>query len=161
MSDGRDAEGTGRALDGVDRAILQALVDDARRSVRSIAREVHMSPGAVGERIARLESAGVISRYSAVLSQEVLGYRLAAVIGLQVQQGPILAGITERLLAIPEVEKVHLVSGQWDLFVSVRARDHDDLRRVILEEIWAVPGFRHTETMIVLDNYEKPATVLL
>ena len=61
-------------LDDVDRRLLSLLAADARVSQRKLARELHMSPPAVGERIARLERAGVIRGYTVSIGWASLGY---------------------------------------------------------------------------------------
>ncbi|MCH7669104.1 MAG: Lrp/AsnC family transcriptional regulator [Acidobacteria bacterium] len=146
-------------LDTVDFKILEILQGDARRSARSIAREIEMSPGAVTERIAKLELSGVIVGYRAEISQQALGYDLQLLIGLQVEQGVSLLGTIDSLLEIREVSSVHIVTGRWDLLLHMRATNHKHLERLLLGKIWEIPGFRHGETMLSLGHYEQPPTL--
>jgi DNA-binding Lrp family transcriptional regulator len=115
-----------------------------------------MSPGAISERIARMEERGVILGYHARINPAALGYGLEAIVGLQTRQGPALADTLATLLAIPEVEAVSLVTGQWDVVVRIRVRDHQHLRSVVLDTIWPMPAFRHSETMVVYETRERP-----
>lgn len=142
-------------LDEVDQKILELLQADARKSARALARGIGMSPGAVSERISRLESAGVIKGYRAEIDPVALGLTIKAFIGIQITQEPSLSDIIDALLDIPEVAGVHIVSGQWDLVVVVQVRDGDHLREVVLERLWRTPGFRHSETMLILGSYEQ------
>lgn len=142
-------------LDATDLRILRILQSDARRSVRSIAREVNMSPGAITERIAKLESNGVISGYRAEISQQAMGYGLWLFIGLQVEQDIPLLETINALLDIKEVASIHVVTGRWDLMLQVRATDHRHLEHLLLGQIWEIPGFRHGETMLSLRHYEQ------
>jgi DNA-binding Lrp family transcriptional regulator len=146
---------TANPLDDVDQRIVELLNADARMSARAVAREIEMSPGAVSERISRLEGAGVIRGYHAEIDPAALGLRLQVIVGLQISQEPSLAAIVDALLTIPEVASVHVVSGQWDLVVIVHVRDGDHLRELVLEKIWRIPGFRHSETMLILGSYEN------
>jgi Lrp/AsnC family transcriptional regulator for asnA, asnC and gidA len=140
-------------VDDVDLEILRHLSADARLSGRALARAIGMSPGAVAERVARLEASGVIRGYHADVDPAALGYRMQVVIGLQTEQGPEVDEAIRALMAMPEVVAVHVVTGQWDLLVVVQVRDHHHLRDVVLREIWAVAGFRHSESMLVLDSH--------
>jgi DNA-binding Lrp family transcriptional regulator len=143
-------------LDERDRRILSILADDARLSMREIARRVHLSPGSVAERIARLEERGVILGYHARIAPAMLGYRLEAIVGLQTTQSIPLEDMLRDLMDVPEVEGAYVVSGSWDVVVRIRVRDHQHLRDVIVGAFWNMNAFRHSETMVVFDTYERP-----
>ena len=149
---------TGRPvdLDDTDREILLLLAENARQSVRELARRIQMSPGAVADRIARLEERGAILGYHARIDPAALGYGLEAIVALQVEQGPSLDSLLDRLMAIPEVEAAQVVTGPWDLVVRIRVRDHQHMRSVVFDRLWKVPGFRHSETMISYETRERP-----
>lgn len=146
------------ALDEIDRAALALIAKDARLSMRALGRKLGMSPGAMSERIDRLERAGVIHGYHAHIDHAALGFgAIEIIIGVRTQQGPILEQALEDLLAVPEVESALVVTGEWDLIVFLRVQDHEHLRQLILSRIWKIPGFSHSETMMVLDRYAGPA----
>ncbi|HJQ41695.1 MAG TPA: AsnC family transcriptional regulator, partial [Jatrophihabitantaceae bacterium] len=63
-------------MDGVDRQLLDALRANARATYAELARIVNLSAPAVHERVAKLESAGVITGYHASVSPESLGYAM-------------------------------------------------------------------------------------
>jgi DNA-binding Lrp family transcriptional regulator len=138
----------GRALDEVDRRIILVLERDARLSARAIARQIGMSPGAVSERIERLEGRGVILGYHAHVNPDILGYGVEAIVCIETDQGPALTEMLDRLMELAAVERAHVVSGRWDVLVHVRVRDQVELRDLILSHISTIPGFRHTETMM-------------
>ena len=144
-------------LDEVDLAILRLLVEDARLSARAIAREVGMSPGAISERIDRLQTRGVITGYHASISLASLGFPIRALIGLQVVHGAaVFSEVVDRIMEVPQVRRVQIVTGEWDLLVEVQVRDHDDLRDVLIRGIWSIPGFRHSQTMVMLEERARP-----
>lgn len=148
-------------LDQIDLRILELLVTDARMSTRAIAREVGMSPGAISDRIDRLECSGVVTGYHASLDLTALGFPIVALIGLQVQHGQgALSEMIDELMAVPSVRRVQVTTGEWDLLLEVIVRDHDELRSVLLEGIWSIPGFRHSTTMMRLELRERPTASL-
>jgi DNA-binding Lrp family transcriptional regulator len=139
------------SLDGVDLAILDLLVRDARASQRRIAREVGMSPPAVAERIGRLERTGVIRGYRAELDRARLGFSMVvyvSVIAVNTLKHP--DEILTALRALPEVEDVSIVAGPMDLMLRLRVRDHEHLRRCLFDKIWKLPGVNRTETFLSL-----------
>jgi DNA-binding Lrp family transcriptional regulator/NAD(P)H-dependent FMN reductase len=148
-------------LDDVDRRILAALHRDGRLSTRALGVEVGMSAGAVAERVRRLEAGGAIRGYGADVDPAAVGYGMRVLVGLQIEQGgPPLQHTVDALLAVDEVAEVSIVSGQWDLIVFLQVRDQHHLRELVSERLWGVPGFRHSETMLVLDAYDGGAAWL-
>ncbi len=73
-------------LDEVDKAILRELLVDARLSFREIARRVGVSTATVANKIRRLEEAGIIKGYTAIIDPEKLGYDVTAVIEIVVSK---------------------------------------------------------------------------
>jgi DNA-binding Lrp family transcriptional regulator len=144
------------ALDDVDRRILALVARDARLSVRAIGREMRMSPGAISDRIDRMERAGVIRGYHADIDPAAIGYGTEVFVGLRTQQGPHLGDAIAQLAAVPEVASIHVVTGQWDVVVRLRVRDHQHLRDLLLSQMWQVSGFLHSETLLVLESHGGP-----
>jgi len=145
-------------LDATDHAIIGALLDDARLSARAIGRRVGLSAGTVTQRITRLEAAGVIGGYRVVLDPSLVGRALGFVIGLQITQGTPLAGTLDELIQLPEIDEVFVVTGRWDLLVVGRVADPPALNRLLTERLWQSPSFRHSETMLVIDDRRSPRT---
>ena len=97
-------------VDETDFKILELLSKDARLSTRALSREIGMSPSAISERISKLERQKILRGYRADLDLAVLGYGLPAIVGVQVAHAQ-LDEIIERLLLVPEVESVYVVTG--------------------------------------------------
>lgn len=136
-------------LDAVDRRILALLAEDSRASQRKLARDLHMSPPAVGERIARLERLGVIRGYTVSLDWAALGY-VTVFLAVTAVQGADQAAIFEALALLPEVEDIVVITGSMDMLARLRVRDHTHLRHVLLSTIWRIDGVQRTETFLAL-----------
>jgi Lrp/AsnC family leucine-responsive transcriptional regulator len=137
-------------LDGVDLELLRLLVNDARMSQRSLARELGMSPPAVGERIARLERSGVIRSYTLEIGWAEVGYPVEIYITVTAVQGYPQGILIDALRSIPEVAGINVVTGTIDMLVRVLVRDHNHLRELLLERLWKIPGLQRTETLLTL-----------
>ena len=142
-------------LDAVDLRLLEVLRDDARTSIRGLARAIGMSAGAVGERLERLEARGVIRGYRVDVDAAALGLGLEVLIGIELSQHRELLETMTSLRELPEVIDVDLVTGRWDLVVRLRLRDQAHLKEVLTKDIWALESLRHTESMIVLARHSK------
>lgn len=136
-------------LDEVDRRLLALLAEDARASQRKLARELHMSPPAVGERIARLERAGVIRGYTVSIGWAALGY-VTVYLAVTAIQGADQAAILQVLHSLPEVEEIIVITGSMDMLARLRVRDHGHLRELLLSEVWRIEGVQRTETFVGL-----------
>lgn len=139
-------------LDAIDMRILRLLSEDSRQSQRSLARELSMSPPAVGERIVRLERAGVIRGYTVDIDWADLGLPMVAFIDVVSVQGAVQRRLLARLSELPSVDGVDVVTGSSDLRVHLRVRDHTHLREVLFGEILPLEEIQRTETLICLES---------
>jgi DNA-binding Lrp family transcriptional regulator len=142
-------------IDAVDGQLLALLARDSRISQRGLARELGMSPPAIGERIARLERLGVIRGYTVSVDWSVMGFVTCylAVSAMQgAEQGPIMAALGR----LPEVEDVSVITGSIDMLARVRVRDHAHLRELLLEQVWQIEGVQRTETFLALAEMPAP-----
>ncbi|MGP3535984.1 Lrp/AsnC family transcriptional regulator [Microbacterium sp. RD1] len=144
------------ALDTIDRAILQALRRDARTSIHVIAQEVNISRANAYARVKRMTDDGVILGYGLRTDAILEGYHASAYVALNVDQQQ-WQGIRQSLIALPEVEHVALVGGEFDVLVLVRARDNRDLRRIVLETVQSLPGVRSSRTFLVFEDLDATA----
>lgn len=151
-------------LDSIDRRLLSLLQQNARISNADLARDLGMAASAVLERVRKLEQRGVIAGYATRLDPRALGLSLMAFVFVRAEEnGPTLT-VGDALQAIPGVQEVHNVAGEDCYLVKLRARDPEDLGRVLREQLGRIPGVRGTKTTIVLstlkDTTDLPPTAL-
>jgi Lrp/AsnC family transcriptional regulator, leucine-responsive regulatory protein len=113
-------------LDQTDRKIIGQLVTDGRLPLAELGRRVNLSSPAVSERVARLEEAGVITGYRAVIDPRALGYQLTAIVRVKPAPGQ-LQRIPELALQIPEVGECHRITGEDCFYLKVHLRSIDEL----------------------------------
>ena len=107
-------------LDDLDWRLLTELQADARLSFNELGRRVHLSSPAVAERVRRLEQAGIISGYSAVVDPALAGQPLLAFIQLRCALGKCLLKTTTEA-DYPELIEVHKLSGEHCTMLKARA----------------------------------------
>ncbi|MDN3495415.1 Lrp/AsnC family transcriptional regulator [Planococcus sp. APC 4015] len=146
-------------LDEIDRKLLFLLTDDPRASQRQLAREVGMSPPAVGERIARLERQGVIRGYTTVVDWSALGYPGLVYIPMTLATDAVLSEILTELRAIPELTELIVVTGSFDMIARFRIRDHAHLQVLLLDRIWPIRGLQRIETFLSLGEVVRERSV--
>lgn len=139
-------------LDDVDRAILAMLSADSRASMTELAEAAHISRAAAHVRFKRMVASGVIAGFTVRLDPVLAGYHASAYVTLSVDQEQ-WQEARERLRRIEEIEHIALVGGEFDVMLLVRARDNRDLRRIVLEEIQAIPAVRATRTLVIFEDF--------
>ena len=148
---------TTSAVDDLDRAILQELNVDARRSHREIAERLKVSPTTVGARIERMERDGVIRGYVPLLDDEALGWELSATIGIRISKGK-LREVEERLGKDPRAYAIYDVTGDFDALLIGRFRDRRDLDRFVKHALQD-PQVERTNTQVVLNRVKEDRRV--
>ena len=134
-------------LDEVNKAIIEQLQADGRRSYAAIAQAVGLSEAAVRQRIQRLLDAGVM-QIVAVTDPLQLGFTRQAMIGINADGD--LRDIADKLAALPEADYVVITAGSFDILLEVVCEDDQHLLALLNDSIRAVPGVRDTETFVYL-----------
>ncbi len=134
-------------LDDTDLRLLRLLSLDCRSSQRQLASQLGISAPTVGERMSRLERAGVIRGYAIQVDWQVLGSGVLVYLSVTAAAGWDLAEVMRSLWAITEVEEVSVVTGRLDMLVRLRVRDHVHLRALLINQVWQIGGVQSTETM--------------
>ncbi|MCD0482258.1 Lrp/AsnC family transcriptional regulator [Streptacidiphilus sp. ASG 303] len=152
---GNGAAGAGgRGLDRIDRAILRLLQRDGRASIRSVAERVHVSRANAYARIARMVEDGVIRGFTARVDHERAGHGASAYVTLKIVQNS-WRTVREQLLALPGVEHIALVSGEFDVLLLVHTVDNRALRELVLGRIQSLPAVLGTQTLLVFDETDQ------
>lgn len=147
-------------LDSTDQRILNLLQDNGRISNAEVARALDMAPSAVFERIRKLETRGYVAGYEARLAPKKLDFGLLAFVFVRAEEvGEVTVG--SKLAELAAVQEVHQVVGEDCYLVKLRARDTDDLARVLNREIKRIPGIVSTRTTIVLGTLKESARLPL
>lgn len=121
-----------KALDRIDRSILEILQRDGRITNQALSERVSLSPRACLERVRRLERAGLIAGYIALLDPARLGGLLTVVVEVTLKdQTQATHGRFEaRMRAAPEVIECFLVSGSCDYVLRLACRSLDHYREL-------------------------------
>jgi DNA-binding Lrp family transcriptional regulator len=139
-------------VDELDRAIILALQENGRMALSEIARRAGVAPATVHERLAKLRRSGVVQGFGVRLDPRALGYTVTALIHLRTELADRVERTVADLRAIPEVEEVHVVSGEYDLVVKIRARDTSHLQELLVTRVHRVAGFIRSATEVCLTS---------
>jgi Lrp/AsnC family transcriptional regulator, leucine-responsive regulatory protein len=133
--------------DSTDWRILEELQRDGRISYADLAKTVSMSPSAVTERVRRLEQAGIIRGYTAVVDADRLGFGILAMVRLRYPTGN-YKPFHELLASTPEIIEAHHVTGEDCFVLKVLARS----MRHLEETTGRISGLGAVTTSVVYSS---------
>jgi len=112
-------------LDRADLKLLELLQRDGRTTVQALSEAIHLSARATLNRVRKLEAAGMIEGYRALISRAVLGEQISvfAEIALKDQRQAGIQRFERRMAATPEVVACYVISGRYDYIVRVACPD--------------------------------------
>lgn len=145
-------------LDAADRRILRALQRDGRIAVTQLAEEVGLSATPCLRRIRRMEEAGVIARYAAVVDPLRVGLPIQAFVqvALSSHAEEVVAAFHKALASRGEVLAAWAMSGDMDYMLHVVAADFEAYAEFALKALLRMPGVKETRSSFVLTAL-KPA----
>jgi Lrp/AsnC family transcriptional regulator for asnA, asnC and gidA len=130
--------------DDLDRRIVDALVDDGRKSFVKIARELEVSEATVRQRVARLTADGVM-QITAVTNPLKLGYEVITMLGLSVEAAR-LPDAAEALQGFEEVTYLIACTGRYDYLAEVTCTSSRHLLEFLNTRLGEVPGVLASES---------------
>jgi len=139
-------------IDGIDKKILRALMEDARTSVLEIARGVGVSGAAIHQRLRKLEKSGLLAGSKFVINPKILGYTTMAFIGIFLDKAMNNPDAVKQLKRVPEVLECHYTTGNWSILIKVLCKDNEHLMQVLNKDIQSITGVSRTETFISLNQ---------
>lgn len=140
-------------LDRFDEAIIRVLSVDGRVAATELARRIGLSKSPTQARMKRLEEAGVITGYRALLDPIRMGQAHVAFVEVRLSdtREAALQAFNKAVLAVPEVEQCHMIASRFDYLLKVRTADIQDYRRVLAERISALPHVASTSTYVAME----------
>ena len=141
-------------IDAVDRRILLALHADARISNSALADQVGIAPSTCHGRVRRLQEIGVIRGFYTDIDPAAVGLGLQAMISVSLQskaRGRIRSFIAQ-IRKRPQVMDVYFLAGGDDFILHVAARDTEDLRSFVVENLNADTDVAGTQTSLIFEH---------
>lgn len=144
-------------MDRRDYELIDALRADARRPLARLAEELGMPRATLQDRLRKLVKDGVIVKFTVVPDFAKLGKPITAFIMVSFSPVP---GLSQRELAqeiasIEDVQEVHLISGQWDILVKVRAGKVEEVGKLVIDRVRMTRGVARTETCVSFESVKE------
>jgi DNA-binding Lrp family transcriptional regulator len=154
-------------LDEKDLAILTLIQENSKLTANQIAKKINAPITTVFAKTKRMEEMGVIKQYRAVLSAEKLNLSTAAFILAAVsyrtkneQETPISQrDVAEEIAHYPEVQEVHIITGDWDLLVKLRAENVNAVGKFVVDKLRLIKGLDKTLTCMVFETVKESTSL--
>jgi Lrp/AsnC family transcriptional regulator, leucine-responsive regulatory protein len=119
-----------RRLDQIDRAIIAALYEDGRRTIKEVAELLNMSSPSITARIEKLKDAGAITGYTVVVDPGAFGLKIAAYVRMNAMPGQVTK-LTKLIDDAREVVESHQITGKDCFLAKVVVSDLHQLKNVV------------------------------
>ena len=148
-------------LDLTDRRILEVLQRNGRTPNVELARQVALSPSPCLRRLQRLEEAGIIDRYAAILNPARLGLGLLAFVSVSLDKrsGNATTGFNQAAQQWPEVTECYAMTGDMDYLLKVLVTDLQHFSRFVMDKVLRHPGVLDVKSSFALEE-TKRTTIL-
>lgn len=147
-------------VDKLDKQILSILMRNAKKPYSEIAKELFVSGGTIHVRMKKLEEANIVKGYNLDIDHHLLGYDVAAFLGIYLDKSSLYDDVAAALASIPEVVEAHYTTGIYSIFAKIICRDTPHLRNV-LHKIQEIRGIQRTETFISLEvSIDRPIDIV-
>lgn len=137
--------------------LLSLIEKNARMSLEEMASALNISANEVSEKLDKLKKDGIICGYRTVIDWDKTDEeRVAAIIELKVspQKNTGFDEIAEQIVGFDEVESVYLMSGGYDLSLTLHAKSFKDIAYFVSERLAPIEGVLSTATHFILHRYK-------
>ena len=139
-------------LDGIDKKILKMLMENSRRPILEIAKNIGISGAAIHQRLRKLEKNDLIIGSSIKVNTKILGYTTMAFIGIFLDRATNNKTVVNELKEIKEILECHYTTGDWSVLAKLICKDNEDLMEILTKKIQTIKGVARTETYISLEQ---------
>lgn len=150
-----------KLLDVIDKRILDELQHQGRLSIVELAERVHLTKTPCSERMKRLEKAGVIKEYRAVVDAAKVGMNHVTIVHVSLVQTSdnSLEAFNRAVRDIPEIQSCLMIAGPFDYMLKVRSRDIAHFRELLGEHISKLPNVMQTHSFAVMETVKDSSWI--
>ncbi len=143
--------------DATDMAILKLLQQDAKITVKEIARQIHLSTTPVHERIKKMEQQGIIKQYITLLDAGKLGKNLKVICYVSLKEHSKNAGIKfiKTIHQLPEVMECYSISGEFDFMLKVVCNDMNSYYDFHVNKLSQMENMGNVQSVFVMGTIKE------
>jgi len=154
-------------IDKRDVKILKLLQNDCKMTAKEIAKKIGSPITTVYSKIKRMEDLGIIKYYKAILDSRKLDKGTTAFILVSFAYRPggrekplSQRDVATQIAACSEVQEVHIITGNWDILIKVRADHVDTLGKLVMDKLRTIEGVENTLSCVVYETVKETTDIL-
>lgn len=150
-------------MDRIDTKILNILQENGKITNAKLSRMVGISAPATLERVKRLESAGVISHFTAVVDPEKVGLSITVIVSITLSLSKLSSVplIKEKFAELDEVVECYQIAGAHDFILKVVAKDIKAYAEFMNQKLTQIQGIQSIQSSIVIDSLKDKKVLVL
>lgn len=150
-----------KKLDRIDKKILAELQQHGRVANVELARRVGLSATPCLERVKRLEQAGVIQGYQALVAPEAVGASLLVFVEITLDRSTpdVFERFNQAVLELESIQECYLVSGGFDYLLKTRVENMAAYRQLLGETLLKLPGISDNRTYVVMEEVKASSRI--
>jgi DNA-binding Lrp family transcriptional regulator len=152
-------------LDAGDLKVLRLIQENCRLTAREISDRTDLPVTTVFAKIKRIERLGLVRGYHAVLNARELSAGTTAFVlaSIAYKSKEIISQrkVAKEIASFPEVQEVHMIAGEWDLLIKVKAKDVDSVGKYVIDKLRLVEGIERTLTCVVFQSEKESTAIIL
>jgi Lrp/AsnC family leucine-responsive transcriptional regulator len=152
------------SLDSKDLQILRIIQQNCRTTAREISERINLPVTTVFARMKRFEKLGIVRGYHAFLEATKLNagttaFVLASFASKGEEKVLSQRNVAKEIAGLTGVQEVHIISGEWDILIKVKAKDVEYVGKFVVDKLRLVKGIERTLTCFVFET-EKESTAI-
>lgn len=141
-------------FDDLDMKIITELSRDGNISVPNLSKKLGINTSVLYSRIKRLIKKKLIKKFTIVVDESLIGIGVRATMGIN-RDPKLKEQIHKALMKTPEVVVISEVTGRFDILITLRAKNLEELHTVAIEKIGKIDGIQNTETFVELQRTDR------
>ncbi len=146
-------------MDNIDIKILKLLQQNSRVTASEISSRINLSVPAVGDRLKKLDSVGIIEKYTIILSAKKLNKHLMIIMFVSLESPKFTDVFINTIQADDEIVECHYLAGDYDYVLKIITESTESLER-ILNKIKNIPGVQKTKTTVSLSTIKNNYSII-
>lgn len=150
-------------MDEIDKKILKELQKNCKIPIKRLAKKLNLPVSTVFTRIKNLEKKGIIKEYRAILDDKKLNKSTTAfiLISFSPMNNISQEEVAKQLSLIPNVQEVHIITGEWDIIIKIKCENVEELGKIILNKVREILGIEKSYTLISLKTIKETTELQL
>jgi len=146
-------------MDNIDIKILKLLQQNSRVTASEISARINLSVPAVGDRLKKLDNAGIIEKYTIILNAKKFNKDLMIIMFVSLESPKFTDLFINTIQVDNEIVECHYLAGDYDYVLKIITESTESLEK-ILNKIKNIPGVQKTKTTVSLSTIKNNYSII-